>query len=166
MAKKAFEYFINEKYWRTGDHWLSYCSNELIKYAPDRKYIEFNLMNASGKLDFCLTRETTYPTLLELLLATNNTIQRMKRDGMQLDLLDAFDEIKFEKAIEHRVSYQLNGLFFPELAMYYKAPSKILWAFYIRHHSFRSRIDDNEHYISGYANYYHVLEAGQRFNKV
>jgi len=164
MAKKAFAYFIDEKYWRTGDHWLSYCSNELIKHSPDRKYIAFNLNNASGKLDFCLTRETTYPTLLELLLATNNTIQRMKQERLHLDLLDEFDEVKFEKAIAHRVSYQLNGLFFPEFAMYFKAPSKILWAFYIRHHSFRSRIDDNEHYISGYSNYYHALEAGQQFN--
>lgn len=157
MAKKAFEYFIEQKYWRIGDHWLSYCSNELIKYLPDRKYIEFNLKNATGKLDFCLTRETTYPTLLELLLATNNTVRKMKSENIHLDLLDTFDEIKFEKAIKYRVGYQLNGLFFPELAMYYKAPAKILWSFYIRHHSFRTRIDDNEHYISGYSNYYHTL---------
>lgn len=47
--------------------------------------------------------------------------------------------------------------------MYYKAPHKILWAFYIRHHSFRARIDDIEHNISGYCSYYHqILEASDK----
>jgi len=157
MAEKAFEHFISEKYWRHSDHWLSYCSNELIKYKPDRKYIDFNLQNASGILDFCLIRETTYPTLLELLMATYHTISKIRSDQIHTDLMDDFDEEKFMKALQHRAEYQLNGLFFPEFAMYFKAPSKIAGAFYIRHHSFRSRIDDNEHYISGYCNYYNMI---------
>ncbi len=153
MVESAFEYFIDNEFWRQKDHWLSYCSNELFKHRPEKKYIEFNLKNASGILDFCLSRETTYPTLLELLMATYSMIEKMKRDQYGLDLLDSFDQKKLMAAIEHRVEHQLNGLYFPEVAMYYKAPQNILWAFYIRHHSFRSRIDDIEHNISGYCSY-------------
>lgn len=154
MVEHAFEYFIKNKYWRHHDHWLSYCSNELIKHKPEKKYIEFNLQNAGGILDFCLTRETTYPTLLELLMATYNMIEKIKKEDCHLELLDSFDQGKLMDVIEHRVEHQLNGLFFPEVAMYFKAPQNILWAFYIRHHSFRARIDDIEHNISGYCSYF------------
>jgi hypothetical protein len=163
MVETAFNYFIKHKFWRQKDHWLSYCSNELIKHKPERKYIEFNLKNASGILDFCLTRETTYPTLLELLMATYSMIVKMKKDNYALDLLESFDQKKLMDAIEHRVEHQLNGFYFPEVAMYFKVPQNILWSFYIRHHSFRSRIDDNEHNISGYCSYLRqiVIPAGQ-----
>jgi hypothetical protein len=164
MVEAAFEYFIDNEYWHQKDHWLSYCSNELFKHRPEKKYIEFNLKNASGILDFCLTRETTYPTLLELLMATYSMIEKMKTDRYCLDLLDYFEQEKLMAAIEHRAEHQLNGLYFPEVAMYYKAPQNILWAFYIRHHSFRSRIDDIEHNLSGYCSYLNqiVIPAGKR----
>ncbi len=164
MVEAAFEYFIDNEYWHQKDHWLSYCSNELFKHRPEKKYIEFNLKNASGILDFCLTRETTYPTLLELLMATYSMIEKMKTDRYCLDLLDSFEQEKLMAAIEHRAEHQLNGLYFPEVAMYYKAPQNILWAFYIRHHSFRSRIDDIEHNLSGYCSYLNqiVIPAGKR----
>lgn len=157
IAVKAFDYFLANKYWKHSDHWLSYCSNELIQHRPDSKYVEFNLKNAEGILDFCLTRETTYPTLLELLMATYKLIKKMKEEGIYPEALETFSEEKFIAAMEHRVEHQLNGLFFPEVAMYYKVPENILWAFYIRHHSFRARIDDIEHNISGYCNYYHMV---------
>jgi hypothetical protein len=155
ITEQVFEYFIRERYWYNHDHWLSYCSNELLKYKLEKKYIEFNLKNASGILDFCLTRETTYPTLLELLMATYNMIERMKSENCFLEALEYFDEEKFIRAIDHRAEHQLNGLYFPEVAMYFKSPESILWAFYIRHHSLRARIDDIEHNISGYCSYLH-----------
>ncbi len=160
MVEQAFRYFIQNNYWEHKDHWLSYCSYELVKYKPERQYFDFNLRNASGILDFCLSRETTFPTLLELLMATYSMIDKMKSENLYPDVLISFDEDKLVRAIEHRAEHQLNGLYFPEMAMYYKVPNNILWAFYIRHHSFRARIDDIEHNISGYCSYYH-----QRLNK-
>lgn len=156
-TERAFDYFIEAKHWRHGDHWLSYCSNELIKYKQEKKYVEFNLKNAGRRLDFCLTRETTFPTLLELIMASYNMIEKLKKDNMHLDLVEAFDQEKLMRAIEHRVDHQLNGWFCPEVAMYFKNPANILWSFFIRHHSFRVRIDDIEHNISGYCSYYHNI---------
>lgn len=157
---RAFDHFIAAEHWKHGDHWLSYCSNELFKYRPERKYAAFNLKNANRMLDFSLTRETAFPTLLELLMASHNMIIQMKSKQNHLDLLESFDEVKLQKAIRHRVKHQLNSYFWPEMAMYFKAPEKIVNSFYIRHHSYRVRIDDVEHNISGYCSYYYnVLQS-------
>jgi len=153
-VERAFEYFINKKYWNHNDHWLSYCSYEIFLHRPERKYLEFNLKNAEGILDFCLTRETTYPTLLELLMATHKIIKICKEKDLYPELIADFDQTKLNDAIDHRAKHQLNGFLFPEVAMYFKVPKNILWSFYIRHHSFRVRIDDVEHNLSGYCSYY------------
>lgn len=153
-VEKGFEYFVANDYWKYGDHWMSYASNELFQYRPERKYAELNLRNAARRLDFCLTRETAYPTLLELLMASFNLITYMKENNLHLDLLADFDEEKLNRAIQHRVKHQLNSYFWPEMAMYFKVPKNIVNSFYIRHHSYRVRIDDIEHNISGYCSYY------------
>ena len=154
-VEKGFEFFVRNDYWKYGDHWMSYASNELFQYRPERKYADLNLRNAGRRLDFCLTRETAYPTLLELLMASYNLISYMKENDLHLDLLDDFDEEKLNRAIQHRVEHQLNSYFWPEMAMYFKVPNNILNSFYIRHHSYRVRIDDIEHNISGYCSYYY-----------
>ncbi|GIP35229.1 hypothetical protein [Paenibacillus sp. J2TS4] len=152
-VEKAFAYFIKNDYWKYHDHWLSYCTNELTEYRPLKEYFEFGIKNVEKKLDFILHRDTTYPTFLELLMASYKMIRKMKSLGME-DLLEEFDHDKLMAAIEGRVRHQLNGYFFPEVAMYFKNPQTIAGSFYIRHHSFRCRIDDVEHNISGYYNYY------------
>lgn len=152
-VEKAFDHFIEKDYWKNHDHWLSYCTNELTAYKPERRYFEFGLKNVSDKLDFIYHRNTTFPTFLELTLATSKMIDRLKETGHS-DLLDSFDEEKLENTIHKRAEYQRNGHFYPELAMYYKNPGRILGSFFIRHHSFRARIDDIEHYLSGYCAYY------------
>jgi hypothetical protein len=152
IVEKAFDFFIENKYWRHSDHWLSYCSNELTIYRPLDEYFRFGLKNAQNRLDFMLERETTYPTFLELTTAANKMVRKIKELGKH-ELLKDFDEDKLLKVIHHRAHYQLNGYFYPEIAMYFKNPERILNGFFIRHHSFRCRIDDVEHNISGYCNY-------------
>ncbi|MGG3887269.1 CapA family protein [Brevibacillus panacihumi] len=156
-VEKAFENFIKRDYWKHHDHWLGYCVNELTKYRPIKQYFEFGLKNIEGKLDFILHRDTTYPTFLELLMAAYSMIKRIENDNDLNSLLIGFDKEKLVEIINFRANHQLNGFFFPEVAMYFKSPYSILGAFYIRHHAFRARIDDIEHNLSGYYNFYKVF---------
>lgn len=159
-AAKSFDHFISADYWQNHDHWLSYCANEITKYIPDHAYYEFGLKNAFDNLTFIYERETTFPTFLELTIATKEMSLRMEQEG-QLDLLAEYQISELEKTITKRALYQLNGYFYPELAMYYKNPARIEGSFFIRHQSFRVRIDDVEHNISGYVRYYGLLNQGK-----
>ncbi|MGN8646183.1 hypothetical protein ACTNEO_09350 [Gracilibacillus sp. HCP3S3_G5_1] len=159
MVKKAFDYFLENNYWKYHDHWLSYCTNELTKYCPEDKYFEFGLKNVNDRLDFIYHRITTFPTFLELTLAAYQMINRIKQ--LESDhLLKNFNEQKLLDTIHKRAEYQRNGYFYPELAMYYKKPDRISGGYFIRHHSFRARIDDVEHNLSGYIAYYKTFHQG------
>ncbi|EAD5682346.1 poly(glycerol-phosphate) alpha-glucosyltransferase [Listeria innocua] len=159
-AAKSFNHFIQDKYWQNHDHWLSYCANEITKYIKDEAYYEFGLQNAFDNLPFIYERETTFPTFLELTVATKEMTLRMEAEGQQA-LLTSYSLENLEKTITKRALYQLNGYFYPELAMYYKNPDRIEGSFFIRHQSFRVRIDDVEHNISGYVRYYQLLKQGK-----
>lgn len=152
-VKASFEYFIANDYWKHHDHWLSYAANELTIYEPEDKYFIFGLKNCNDRLNFIYHRETTYPTFLELTMAAYKMIKTIKKLN-KLYLLEYIDEEFLQETIDHRAEYQRVGFFYPELAMYKKEPQLILNGFFIRHHSFRVRIDDVEHYLSGYCQFY------------
>lgn len=158
-SKVSFDYFIDNDYWKHHDHWLSYAANELTQYDPDDKYFLFGMKNCQGRLKFIYQRETTFPTFLELTMAAYKMVQRMKELG-KTELLSHIDETYLLETIDRRAEFQRVGFFYPEQAMYMKNPGLILHGFFIRHHSFRVRIDDVEHYLSGYCQYYH-----ERLNK-
>lgn len=159
-VEKAFDYFISAKHFRAHDHWLSYCSNELIIYKPKKEYFQFAVDNLKGYVGFIKDRITTFPTLLELSMAFHNMLLKLDEHPQYLDVLDGFDVQDFYNALHKRANYLINGFFFPEVAMFYQAPNTILNGFFIRHHSFRVRIDDVEHYLSGLISYQHFLSTG------
>lgn len=164
-VKKSFDYFIERDYWKHHDHWLSYAANEITMYEPEEKYFIFGLKNCNDRLDFIYNRDTTYPTFLELTMAAYKLVSRIKELGKD-HLLEYIDEEWLEKTIDHRAEYQRVGFFYPEVAMYMKNPGLILNGFFIRHHSLRVRIDDVEHYLSGYCQYlrYRTPDLPEKFH--
>lgn len=151
-VKLMFEYFIENRYEKYHDHWLSYCTNELTKICPEDKYFIFGLNNYLKHFIFIRNRKTTYATLLEMLMAAYKMVSRLKEQG-HTTLFEQAYMSELQKLIEFRADFQTTGFFYPEMAMYMARPDKILHAFYIRHDRFRVRIDDQEHNLSGYIAY-------------
>ncbi|WP_162792026.1 Mur ligase family protein [Pseudosulfitobacter sp. DSM 107133] len=162
-ARSAVDYFIAKDYWQYNDHWLGYCINELSRHHTDPKYIAFGIRNVRDYLPFIRERITTFPTLLELCCATRLLVQRSLQDASLVPVIDTLDLDRFRAAMEHRAQYLTNGFFFPEVAMHFRNPASVTGSFFIRHHGFRVRIDDVEHYLSGLIAYRSYLKERDSF---
>jgi UDP-N-acetylmuramoyl-tripeptide--D-alanyl-D-alanine ligase len=165
-ARRAVDHFISKDYWQHNDHWLAYCVNELSTHVADPKYIAFGVRNIQNYLSFIQNRITTFPTLLELCCATRLLVQRSLQDPSLIPVIDTLDLTAFQEAMETRAQYLTNGFFFPEVAMYFRNPASINGSFFIRHHGFRVRIDDVEHYLSGLIAYRAYLSERDSFTEL
>lgn len=155
LVKRILDYMVAHDYGKYHDHWISYAINEALQVFPDnRDYMALGLKNVFIHLRFIEERDTTYPTLLELVDAAVKMTDLVKASGNE-DLLAPYDLIRLRQVLQQRAEYEVtSGLFLSELAMYFYHPQKFIGGFYARHDNFRTRIDDCEHFLSGLVNYY------------
>lgn len=113
-----------------GDVWTAYALREITKYVQDRTdYFVFALKNAQGALAAVYGAQGTAPEGLEMLLASYETYRRMVDAGYSTD---GFELPLLLKVISARAERQLDGYLFPEYAMYFEEPQKVLGAFMTR----------------------------------
>ncbi len=160
-CERAFDYFIATEHWKNHDHWLSYAANELTVYKPERKYFMFGLKNCLPYLAYIRDRETNWATLLELIMATYQMLCRMKTLPETADILEHVDWNLLHEVLNYRAEKMLNGYFWSEAAMYFEKPEAIVGSFYVRQEKFRVRIDDVQHYLSGFIAYSEYLKDEQ-----
>jgi len=149
-AKAAVELFIREDYTKYRDHWVAYSLLELTKHTDDVHYYEFALKNIEKNLEGIYNRATSFHTYLEMLMTGWQTYQRAIKDGIESGYIKKYDPTRFAQTIYHRARHMLNGHFYPEYAMYMKFPQTVAGSFHVRHHNYRVRIDDVQHFIGGY----------------
>ena len=163
-VRAAVRRYIAADYWQYNDHWLAYCTTELALTDPDPEYFRFGIRNVRDYIPFIAGRITTFPTLLELCCATRLLVRQALSDPALRPTLQGLDLPAFVKAMETRAQYLANGVFFPEVAIYFRNPARITGSFFIRHHGFRVRIDDVEHYLSGLIAYRAYLDDRADFH--
>lgn len=153
-VEKMYDYFINNDYWKYNDHWISYYTNELTLIKPENKYFDFGIKNYLPYLKRYKYRRTARGTFLEMLMASYKMVSRIKKEYKN-EIFERANFLDLCDVINTRVEYQrVIGYFYPEFAMYFEKPNIILNSFYVRQENFRTRIDDNEHNLSGYISYY------------
>jgi len=162
-AEIAVDNFIEKDYTKYRDHWVAYSVNEITKHLPEERFFEFGLRNAQENLERIYNQKTSYHTYLELLMVTFELYERIIEQGHDVDYLEEFNIKELVKTINHRAFHMLNGYFYPEYAMYFKNPQRILGTFFVRHDAFRIRIDDVQHFIGGYYNYYIYYDKLQSY---
>ncbi|MCH5205815.1 MAG: hypothetical protein J1F09_02605 [Oscillospiraceae bacterium] len=157
-AQAAANRFIKKDYTRYADHWVAYALNELTKYLPEEKYLNFALRNVQVNLERIYNQPTTYHTFLELLCVSFELYTRIKEQKLKCGYLKEFDEKFFIKTIFRRAEYMLNGYGYPEYVMYFQNPDSALGSFFVRHDDFRMRIDDIQHFCGAYYSLYRNYE--------
>ncbi|WP_241596206.1 glycosyltransferase [Rosenbergiella epipactidis] len=158
-VERAFEYFIENKHWQFHDHWLSYCVNELTLYRPLEKYFKFGLDNVRDHLDFIMDDITNYPNSIGLLASTIEIVSKVNSLKEISFLLKDFNVERLSISLGIRAKYLTSGFFWPEISMFFSSPEKITNSFFVRHHSYRVRIDDIESNLLACINYAKNMEC-------
>lgn len=147
----AFEALIRAERWRSHDHWLAYACDKMYEITGDEKYASLAANNVKGYLSFICHRQTAFPTLLELCTATDRLAHKYGAELFYKKINATPAGFKF--ATSTRAKRLLDAYYWPEVAMNFKSPAKILGSFFIRHQAFRVRVDDVGHFILGLLSY-------------
>ena len=107
--------------------WTAYALPEFTTYVQARTAsFVYALKNAQGSLASIYSAQGTEPAGLEMLLLSYETYRRMLDAGYSTA---GFSPDLLLEVVSARAMRQLDGYLFPEYAMYYAEPEKVLGAF-------------------------------------
>ena len=155
----ALDYAIDNQYDRYGDqlgHWQAYAVEEVMKYLHNDRYFKYGLRNLYHDLESVISRIRTDSTLLETLIASWAIVRRLGEMGRD-ELLFPYNLRAIPYAVDRRIRVQLSSIMQPELAMFYRNPDQIKGGIFIRGDASRMRVDDSQHHLLGFANYYRQM---------
>ncbi|MBL8581782.1 MAG: hypothetical protein JNL61_06070 [Rhizobiaceae bacterium] len=158
MAERAAAHFTAAEYWRFRDHWIAYFTGEISLYRQRDEYFLLGIRNFEAFLERDLASRTMRPTFLELMAAADGMLDRLEGSA-SAHLGEAVDRAAFRRALNVCGARLLDSYFWPEIAMYFRKPDRILGSFFARDDSFRVRIDDVQHSISGLIAYSRIISG-------
>ena len=148
------------------NHVLYYGSDSAADYAvktvqSDRAYEYYNLAlrNFNENIDALESRVISMPQYTRMLVSTYHIYTAMRAANITTDLYTAFDYNRLVTATVARANDLLNGIAYPEIAMYFQNPADCLHAFFVRQDGFRIRLDDCASLIQAYLAYADVYTA-------
>ncbi len=157
-AEKAIGYMMENHYEQYGDHWVSYAAGEFVKYCTEEEYLKFALLNMTEKGKTVYQEKAASPLDLELFMASWEAGRYCLEQGYIPEYIEETDLDGCGETIRYLAWKELNNYFYPEYAMYMEAPGKIEGTFFSRESAYRTRMDDAQHAIGGYVQYYRLYD--------
>ena len=150
-AELVLDRMIEEDPAQYGDVWTACALREVTKYAQDRTdYFVFALKHAQVNMASVYVAQGTDPAGLEMLLVSCETYGAMLDAGYSAD---GFASELLQEIIAVRAQRQLDGYLFPEYAMYFAEPQKVLGAFMVREDGLNISASGMCRNIGGYSLY-------------
>lgn len=152
-ARTLTNVLIRENYTQYCDAYVSLAAEEMTKYDGNVEYYNLALRNFNENINDIEARIISNPTYTRLLLSTYRVYSAMQAASVQTELFNTFDRERLALATVARAEDLLNGIVYPETAMYFRSPDSCINAFCTRQDGFRIRIDDTASFIEAYAAY-------------
>ena len=157
-AERAFTYFIINEMWKLHDPLLVHAVDLITRHLPKREYFEFGIKTFVDQLRPIWHQMLHDPRSLELLIAADILIERLKSMPDMSDLISDINVEDLHATLERQMQALIDAYFYPEFAMFFKRPDTVVDAFFLRHESYRVMVLDMEFLFSGAVAYRQYLE--------
>ncbi len=156
-AERAFNYFVANKTWQLHDPLMEHAVDAITRHLPKREYFDFGIKNFSDQLHSIWHRKFHYPRSLELLIAADNLLERMKTMPELSDLISKVNADDLHATLELQMKALIDAYFYPEFVMFFRHPEEVVDAFFLRHQAFRLLLLDMEFLLTGAIAYLQYL---------
>lgn len=153
---KAMDYFIEKKYEKYSDHWISYALNEFLRYNHDEKYISFMTKHYNEKND---TSTNFIPARVEGLMAIYDAYEYLISLKLDSPSLKTLSKDKLLNSVDKNITNLLRFYIDDEILIYLEQPNLVSYGFYTPNDSNRMRIDDIQHTLGALIHYKNLKDS-------